>query len=213
MKIQDAIADTGMRTAALGALLELELVDTEVLQRALESGIEAIRANPDYWYEEDGERRLDTDECAEEILQHAIAALGAVEVSADALAAVTSLDFDGGNEIYMWLEATTAELLGLGWELDTGGESELYVVDSFAGVQALARLEALNLDAYGWVGHERDATPLAELAALAELDLCGAQLSNADALTKLPALRRVRGADKLPAAVREALQAKGVELA
>jgi len=124
------------------------------------------------------------------------------------------LSFDGGEEIYLWIEETTAELLGLeGWELDTGGESELYRVESFAGVQAMPALTSLFLDSYGWSASPRDATALSTLKQLLSIDLMGAPLDNAQVLTQLPSLRKVSGARKLDPALCTTLRNANVEVA
>jgi len=213
MKLADAITDTGLRMAALDALLEREQIEPSQLAAAANSGIEAIRANDELWLEEEGERRLNVDECRDQILAELITALGRLELEPDALAGVESLDFDGGNEIYMWIEGTGAELLGLeDWELDTGGESELYTVASFEGIGALKGLVSLSLDAYGYASHARDASPLLALPGLTTLELAGAELSDASVLTKLPALERLRGTRQIDAAVLDELRAAGVDL-
>ena len=210
MKLREAIPDTGLRVGALGRLLETDHVDEATLDAALTPAVTKILAEADYWTEEDGERKPDLD-YDEDMLQHGLDALAELELGTEALASVTGLDFDGGNEIYMWFEQRLAERLGLeGWELDTGGESELYVVSSFAGLERLTGLETLDLDAYGWSDKARDAAPFASLTGLRELNLMGAKLDGAEALLGLPALTKVRGAGGLPAGVREALAGKGV---
>jgi hypothetical protein len=213
MKIGDAIGDVGLRMAALNALRSAGVVNDAVLKAALAPAIERIRANDKYWHGEDGERRVDAGEWMEDLLGHAITALASVEVQASDLAAITSLSFDGGEEIYMWLEENTAEQLDLdAWELDTGGESNLYRVESFDGVQALPALTSLLLDAYGWSDSPRDATPLVALKELSTLKLMGSPLENAQILAQLPSLRKVTGADDLDPTVCTALRNAGVEV-
>lgn len=213
MKIGDAIPDTGLRVAALDALMSAGVVNADALTAALAPALARIRANEAYWYEEDGERRLDASAWMEELLGHAIASLASVEVQASDLAAITSLSFDGGADIYMWIEENTATQLGLeGWELDTGGESDLYLVASFDGVQALPALTSLCLDAYGWSKRPRDASPLAALGQLSSIELMGSPLDNAQVLTRLPSLRKVSGASGLDETVRAALRSAGVEV-
>jgi len=166
-KIREAIPESGLYLGVIDQLLTLEEVTPEDLQAVLNAGIETIRKTEELWFDDDGEKVLDVDDCMEEILQIAVEAMGDLKVSQSQLARVTALDFDGGNEVYMWLECATAEALGLeGWELDTGGESELYLVRSLDGILSLPALEVLNLDAYGWTDSPRDASVLLKCKAL-----------------------------------------------
>jgi len=211
MKIREAVPSSGLYLAALGALLGSERIDTATLDAALSPAIAAIQANPEFWTEEDGERTLDLDEC-DAVLEVGVHALGEVEVTSDQLAAIESLDFDGGNEIYMWFEGAVARRLGLKeWALDTGGESDLYLVTTLDGLAAMPGIRKLHLYAYGWVYAERDASPLAALSGLVELHLGNAKFSNLDVLLELPALRKLRGAENLSEELRDRLASAGVE--
>jgi hypothetical protein len=82
------------------------------LRTALESAVEAVRNNERYWYDEDGKRRLAADEWKHELLAEGLEALGSVNVLPDDLTSVTSLNFYGGAEIYIWFETETATCLG-----------------------------------------------------------------------------------------------------
>ena len=113
----------------------------------------------------------------------ALALLHATPLPAGALARVETLDFDGGNDIYMLIE----ELL----DIDTGGELPYYDLRSLQGIAALTALTALNLDGHGHPGTPLDLTPLAHHPTLASIFLSGA-CTHASALETLPALNTLR---------------------
>lgn len=213
MKLSEAIPDNGLRMGALDRLLASESITTELLTAALARARAAIEADEECWADEDGERVLAVDECADELLQHGLDALAHIEVDPAQLAEITTLSFDGGNEIYMWFEEAVAELLGLeSYELDTGGESDLYLVRSFDGLAAMPGLQALNLDAYGWLEKARDASPLRHLSKLETLNLMNAKFDNAAVLLELPALRQLRHGEGLDPQLLAGLRERGVEV-
>lgn len=199
----------------LNALMTLGHVKEEDLNAVLPLAVEAVKKQEELWFEEDGERKLDlsSGNDQEAVLAAALEAISTVQVPVEALQHVKKMYFDGGNEIYMWFESAVATALGLeDWELDTGGESELYVIKSFAGIGALTSLESLSLDAYGWSSDERDMTPFADLPSIVTLQLMGAPFQNSACLLQVKSLRKVEGAGKLDPEVVADLQKAGVEI-
>ncbi|WP_327002381.1 hypothetical protein OHA72_45810 [Dactylosporangium sp. NBC_01737] len=97
-------------------------------------------------------------------------------------AAISHLNVDGGNEIYMLVEQTL--------DIDTGGESDDYNVTSLEGIHALPGLRSLDLDGHGYHPTPLDLTPLTGYTTLSELFLTG-DCTRAGALESLPALRNL----------------------
>lgn len=184
------IPDPGLFLGVLQALLEQEVIPEDRLDPAL-AEIET------------SDEDEDADERARVVA--AVARLHALPISADELARVEGLAFDGGNDIYMLIE----EVLGI----DTGGEEDYYEVRSLAGVGALRSLAVLNLDGHGYRKATLDLGPLAGHPTLASLYLTGkckpaAVLESLPALTKL----RARASDLDDPAVLARLRIRGVEV-
>jgi hypothetical protein len=110
----------------------------------------------------------------------AIERLLSFPLDAKLLAAVESIDFDGGNEIYYVIER---EL-----DIDTGGESSYYDVHSIAGIGALTSLAEAELYGHDSRGPGLDLSPLADHPSITTLSL-GGRLTGAAALERLPALK------------------------
>ncbi len=120
------------------------------------------------------------------------------------VARIQRLDFDGGNEIYLLLES--------GADLYTGGEDDTYALRSLAGIQALAGLQALNLDGHGYRPETLDLGPLASHAALVSVRLSG-PCSGASALETLPKLKTLKLHNPVDdPAVLDRLAARGVDV-
>ncbi len=184
------IPHPGLFLGVLQALLEQEVIPEDRLDPAL-AEIET------------SDEDEDADERARVVA--AVARLHALPISADELARVEGLAFDGGNDIYMLIE----EVLGI----DTGGEEDYYEVRSLAGVSALRSLAVLNLDGHGYRKATLDLGPLADHPTLASLYLTGkckpaAVLESLPALTKL----RARASDLDDPAVLARLRIRGVEV-
>ncbi len=109
-----------------------------------------------------------------------LARLGEMELNKTALQTIESLDFDGGNEIYMTFEDAI--------DIDTGGEEDWYCLKALTNIGLLTALRSLDLDGYGYRETSLDLTPLAAHPALTELVLSGRCIS-ADTLDSLPALK------------------------
>ncbi|WP_432992448.1 DUF6892 domain-containing protein [Dactylosporangium sp. CA-233914] len=173
--------DRGLHLAVLDALLNCGVVSAGELV----AGFDELPG--------DGYARVDA----------AARRLHARPLPADAVAGIESIDFDGGNDIYMAIEDA------LDW--DTGGESDDYNLGSLAGIHALAALRSLDLNGHGYRRQPLDLTPLAGHPRLEELVLTGDCLASG-VLQTLPALRsldtsmaRVDDPDVLPR-----LEARGV---
>ena len=211
MKLSSAISDPGIQLGALDALLRAGTLDTARLEPALVAAKAAIEAEPSFWNGDE----LDLDDDHDyEMLALAVVALGDTEVTEAELGSVTSLSFDGGNDIYMWLEPGLAGALGLeDYRLDTGGESETYAVKSLEGVAGLPALEQLSLDAYGYSSSTRTLAPLRGHPALKRIVLAG-KFTDQEALLACPALARVQFAahEPLDGKVVDELRKKGVEV-
>lgn len=150
--------DVGLHLAVLGALLDAGVVDAE----QIEGKLEAVDGD-----DEDGN------------LERAMKLLHKLKLDRAAVAGIESLDFDGGNEVYMLLEqgAGTA----------TGGETDAYSLRSLAGVAALTSLRRLDLDGHGYAPEGLDLRPLADHPALETLVLSG-DCTHAATLERLPKL-------------------------
>ncbi|MFE0592604.1 DUF6892 domain-containing protein [Micromonospora echinospora] len=159
-------ADRGLHLGVLNALLDNDVIAEDDLSAIIES---TGPDGPDDGYPGPGPR-----------LAASLDLLHAVAVPPAAAAAITDLDFDGGNDIYMLVEQTL--------DIDTGGESDDYNVSSLEGIQALSGLESLDLDGHGYHPAPLDLTPLTGHPALSKLFLTG-QCTAAGALESLPALR------------------------
>jgi hypothetical protein len=159
-------ADRGLHLGVLDALLNSGAIDADELKALVES---TGPDGPEDGYPGPGPR-----------LDASLALLHARAVSATEAASVDSLDFDGGNEIYMLVEQTL--------DIDTGGESDDYNVTSLEGVLQLPGLRSLDLDGHGYHPEPLDLTPLTGHPALTTLLLTGA-CTAAGALESLPALR------------------------
>jgi hypothetical protein len=187
--------DAGFHLAVLGALMDADAVSEDAIERFCKPLVKALdRLDED---DEAGRLRL--------VLEH----LHTMPLPAARVAKIDSLDFDGGNSVYMTLE----EIAGT----NSGGETDVYSAGSLQGIGALAALERLDLDSHGNPpGDARlDLAPLAGHPRLAQITV--GDCRNADALATLPKLRRIRllgsTADVQPKGVLEALAAKGVEVA
>jgi hypothetical protein len=105
-----------------------------------------------------------------------------VKIPDDILAKIESIHFDGGNDVYMDLEAAL--------EIETGGESDHYIVASIEGVQKLTSLRTLSFDSYGFNEKGIDLSPLAKHPSVESLDLT--VHSNFEILTTMPKLKKVQ---------------------
>ena len=214
MKLRDLVSDRGLQLGILCSLMMNQRIDTEVLGIVLEKAVAKLRADAAFWNAE-GTPVLDGDNDYR-MLGIAADLLGEVEVTEDDLATIRDLSFDGGGDIYMWLEQSLAVAIGLeDYELDTGGESDVYVVRSLEGLGRLPNLGRLSLDAYGFSDSTRSLLPLASAPALEEVYIQG-DFSEAESLLRCPALRCVRyGAYPgvpIPDAIVEQLRQKSVEV-
>ncbi|SCL29810.1 DUF6892 domain-containing protein [Micromonospora inyonensis] len=161
-------ADRGLHLGILNALLTDEVIAEADLRAIIES---TGPDGPDDGYPGPGPR-----------LAASLDLLHAVAVPSTAATAITHLDFDGGNDIYMLVEQTL--------DIDTGGESDDYNVTSLEGIHALSGLQSLDLDGHGYHPEPLDLTPLAGHPTLSELVLTG-DCTGAGALESLLALRNL----------------------
>ncbi|GLY26367.1 hypothetical protein [Micromonospora sp. NBRC 101691] len=184
-------ADRGLHLGVLNALLDNDVIAEEDLTAIIES---TGPDSPDDGYPGPGPR-----------LAASLDLLHAVAVPSAAAAAITDLDFDGGNDIYMLVEQTL--------DIDTGGESDDYNVSSLEGIQALSGLESLDLDGHGYHPAPLDLTPLTGHPTLSKLFLTG-HCTAAGTLESLPALRDLDvGLAQLDDPdVLDRLEARGVEV-
>ena len=211
MRLGDVIPDGGLRLGLIEQWLSAEIMPDTT--KMFDAALTKIRADEELWFEEDGVRQLDLEESSvvDAILLHAVEATADLAVQQDMLDRVTKLQFDGGNDVYNDLlpEALSSRLECEEWELDTGGETEVFSVNSLDGIDKLANLESLDLDAHGFRKGGHDLTPLQGHAKLGELRLTGVA-AGANVLTSLTALTKLDGADGLPEAVKAALVERGV---
>jgi hypothetical protein len=156
--------DAGFHIAVLGALLDAKCISAELIQATLEG--------------------LDFDEDSSETdrLLMAMERLHTLTTKPKDLARIESLDFDGGNEIYMLLED--------GAETETGGEDDTYCLQALTGIEALSGLKKLSLDGHGYREETLDLNPLEGHPALEVLVLSG-KCKNATALETMPKLARL----------------------
>ncbi|HMY15961.1 MAG TPA: hypothetical protein PKA58_06510 [Polyangium sp.] len=180
--------DPGFHLAVLGALMEMKWISAELIQATLE-GLD-----------------FDDDASEDERLLAAMARLHTLKLDPERLKAIESVDFDGGNEIYMLLED------GAGTE--TGGEADTYELKAITGISALSGLKTLCLDGHGYRAATLDLKPLEGHPALEHLILSG-KCKPATVLETLPKLARLDlGLAKLDRpAVLERLVKKGVDVA
>lgn len=187
------LPDAGFHLAVLGALVEAEMISESALERHGKGVAKALDA-----LDEDDERGR---------LELALAHFHKLPLAAAKVRKIDALDFDGGNTAYMTLE----EIAGT----YSGGETDVYSVQSLDGIAALVGLQRLDLDSHGCPaeGELRDLAPLANMPALEDIQLCDCK--NADALLTLPKLRRVTLFSSIkvePAGVIEELKRRGVEV-
>lgn len=175
--------DRGLHLAVLGALIDAGALDEKTIAERLA----AADLDPEPRYR----------------VKDAIFELVTLPLPDEAVAAVTSLDFDGGNTIYGLIERAI--------DVDTGGETDDYELRSLAGVGALRALTRLDLDGHGYRAADLDLAPLAAHPALADVRLSG-HCVNAAALASLPALAKldVRHATLDDDALPDRLAARGV---
>lgn len=157
-------ADCGLHLGVLNALLDRGVIPAAELTAIVDSAGLAVPDSDSGW----------------DRLEAALPLLHAFPASSTEAAAIDRLDFDGGNDIYMWIERA----LGI----DTGGESGYYRVESLEGIHALSGLRSLDLDGYGYRPAALDLTPLTDHPALSSLFLSG-ECTVAGALESLPSLR------------------------
>ncbi len=213
MRLGDLIKDGGLR---LG-LMQYWLEDGNCpdVGAMFDAAWAAIKADGALWRDEDGERILDLEEphVVDEVLRAAVAASAELEVDKAQVESVTALQFDGGNDIYcdVLLEELSTRL-GCEWyELDTGGETEAFAVQSLSDVAALPHLESLDLDGHGHRDGGHDLTPLRGHAKLSKLTIF--KIANGeDVLVTLPGLKEVRYARALSDQLAAALRKRGIEI-
>lgn len=156
--------DPGFHIAVLGALLDAKFISPELIQATLE-GLD-----------------FDEDSSETERLLAAMGRLHSLTVDPEAAATIESLDFDGGNEIYMLLED--------GAETETGGEDDTYCLQALTGIGALSGLKNLSLDGHGYRAETLDLKPLEGHPTLEIVTLSG-KCKNAIALETMPKLARL----------------------
>jgi len=156
--------DAGFHIAVLGALLEAKFISAELIQATLE-GLD-----------------FDEDSSETERLLMAMKRLHWLTIDPKQAAQIESLDFDGGNEIYMLLED--------GAETETGGEDDTYCLQALTGIEALSGLKNLCLDGHGYRAETLDLKPLEGHPALEVLVLSG-KCKNATVLETMPKLARL----------------------
>ncbi|MFI5915201.1 DUF6892 domain-containing protein [Dactylosporangium sp. NPDC051541] len=158
--------DRGLHLGVLGALLDRGEIPADRITAIVGS---TGPDGPDDGYPGPGPR-----------LDESLDLLHAVPLPAAAVAAIDSLDFDGGNEIYMVIEQAL--------DIDTGGESDDYNVTSLEGIDQLSGLRSLSLDGHGYHPEPLGLTPLTAHPALQNLILTGT-CTEAAVLESLPHLQ------------------------
>lgn len=156
--------DPGFHIAVLGALLDLGCISAKLVEAQLD-GLD-----------------FDEDTSETERLLAAMARLHALLPEPKHVARIESLDFDGGNEIYMLLED--------GAGVETGGEDDTYSLQALTGIAALSSLKRLSLDGHGYRAETLDLRPLEAHPALESLILSG-KCKYATTLETLPKLARL----------------------
>lgn len=212
MRLEELFPDGGLR---LGVLDALACAGSGLdCSRAFDEAARRIKADDTLHEGEGDDRSLDLVSYQEEVLRHAVAALGQVEFEASALEAVTWLGFDGGNEIYcMVIPEELASRLGCDdYDLDSGGETDAFEVRSLEGLQRLSALEVLHLDGHGFNDEGLDLTPLRAHPTLREITLTGTVL-HPEVLLSVPGLEQVsRVGKRITEEVAAELRGRGVSL-
>jgi hypothetical protein len=179
--------DGGLHLAVLSVLMDDDVFSEDKVERLLRG----VKGRNEY-----------------ELLQNGVKKLHALPLPAKHLAAITALDFDGGNNAYMSLEA------GVGTE--TGGETDAYCLRSLEGITALTSLTTLDLDSHGGApdGEQHDLAHLVGLNKLESLILHGSYV-HAEALESLPSLQKLQllGGTLDDMSVLDRLRARGVSIA
>jgi hypothetical protein len=124
--------DLGLHLGVMNALLDAGLLSDEELLNVLRPLTDGLDGDLEYDYTLDAEN---------ELLNAALALMHAVALDRGDVATITNLDFDGGNDIYMLIETAL--------RVDSGGESDYYLVHSLDGIEALSNLERFDNDSYG----------------------------------------------------------------
>lgn len=185
--------DAGFHIAVMGALLDADLLSEETVEKHARGVAKAVA-------------KLDEDDM-EGRLALVLARLHEFPLPASKVAKIESLDFDGGNTIYMTLEEVA--------ETNSGGETSVYSSRSLDGIAALTALTRLDNDSHGCPddGEALDLAPLAGCQQLEEIWL--PDCKSADVLLGLPKLKRVRllgPVEVAPADALDRLRAKGVAI-
>ncbi len=167
----------------LEALLTNERISEQAITQAIQQAAAQVEIS-EFGDVDDGERYLDFDE-VETLLQRLGAALGGLEVSQSDLDTIRTMHFDGGNEIYMLLEEQAGEAFEMSGDFDTGGESMIYNVNAFDGIESLTNLESLNLDGHGYSKVTRDVRPLSKLKSLTRVEQLGDRATHRETLSHL----------------------------
>lgn len=175
----------GMHLAVLGALREQGLI--KVHFKKLMKGL-----------------KQDDFDAEDDLLSEALERMHAVAIDREAAAKVEQLWFDGGADVYLDLESA----LGV----ESGGESNVFRLESIAGIEHLRGLRSMSLSGYGWNDTPLDLAPLAGLGALAELSLQDRKVTNAEVLEKIASLVEVAGAKHVPKTVLTRLRKRGVKV-
>ena len=157
-----AFPDQGLHIAVLGQLLESDAIQAETIEKLL-MGISSKRTEKTR-------------------LMEAVRRLHGLAIQRRFLQLIESLDFDGGNQIYMVLEQCAS--------VNTGGESDYYELKALTGIEALRSLRKLSLDGYGYRESELDLAPLANHQVLQDLELSG-RCKSSRVLVTLPKLMRL----------------------
>ncbi|MDC0721834.1 DUF6892 domain-containing protein [Nannocystis bainbridge] len=129
-----------------------------------------------------------------------VARLSEYPVRDEDLASIDLLASDGGDDIYMFLEALV--------DIDTGGEEDWYDTSGVPDIRRCVNVTRVLADNYF---QGLDCTLLTGLPAVTEVAL-GMRWSNAEALLAVPALRKVSARLPLPPQLVADLRARGVEV-
>jgi hypothetical protein len=193
---KDLFGDPGLMLGVLDGLMRTGALDETTIEARL-----AEIARKDYGLDPDAESIDIERKRAEE----ALTKLGELPIDEDDLGDIETVDFDGGNDVYMALEGAI--------DIDTGGEENWYELHALGGIDKLTGLRSLGLDGHGYREADLDLTPLRGHPSLERLVLTG-PCTNASVLTSLPALKSldVTSAELDEAEVLEALAARGVEV-
>ncbi len=163
-KLNDLFPCAGFQLGVLEALMTAGAVNKEQLNPLIQTAVAPFEK---FIAEEEGDRVVEDQDNVEAILRGVLATLGTLDLTAEQLAQVEAIHFDGGNEIYIIVEGESESALQLfDGELDTGGESSIYQVTNFTGIEALPNLKTLDLDGHGYCETERDNAPLEKIVGL-----------------------------------------------